>query len=391
MRQPEGFAVSGQESKVCRLRKALYGLKQASRQWHRKLHNALRDLGFRQSAGDSSVYLMSRQGGDSITILIVYVDDITLMGDSIEQIHLTKKKLADLFELTDLGEISFYLGLRITRDRKTRSISLDQEKYIQDVLSRFQMSSCTPANTPFASGTDLLASPSPPEENDPSLIANYQSMVGSLMYAMTASRPDISYAVSKLSQFASNPTQQHLKAAKHVLRYLSATKHYRLNYGFSDETNFLGHSDSDWAGDKNDRHSTTGYVFLLGGGAICWASRRQPTVALSSTEAEYMAVTDASKQGIWLRTIFSDIGIDTNGPTPIHVDNQGCIDLTSNPVHHKRTKHIDIRHHFIRECVEDNTVEIIKIPTGENISDVLTKSLPWEKHAYFSGRMGLSP
>ena len=390
MRQPEGFQVPGQENKVCRLRKALYGLKQASRQWHRKLNTALRDLGFEKSAGDSSVHVMFRQGGDSITILIVYVDDITLMGDSIEQIQLIKKQLANSFELTDLGEISYYLGLRITRDRTNRTISLDQEKYIQDILSRFQMSSCTPANTPFASGTDLLASSSPAEDNDPSIVANYQSMVGSLMYAMIGSRPDISYAVSKLSQFSSNPTQQHVKAAKHVLRYLAATKHYSLHYGISDETIFFGHSDSDWAGDKNDRHSTTGYVFLLAGGATCWASRRQPTVALSSTEAEYMAVTDASKHAIWLQTIFSDIGIDSDDPTPIHVDNQGCIDLTSNPVHHKRTKHIDIRHHFIRECVEDKKVEVIKIPTGENIADALTKSLPLDKHVYFTGKMGLS-
>jgi Reverse transcriptase (RNA-dependent DNA polymerase)/Integrase core domain len=390
MQQPEGFAVAGQENKVCRLQKALYGLKQASRQWHRKLDTAVRELGFSQSTGDPSVYVIHQQRGGSITVLIVYVDDITLMGDSIEQIVYFKKQLANRFEITDLGEISYYLGLRVIRNRSNRTITLDQEKYISDVLARFQMNSCTPANTPFASGTDFFASSSPAEDNDPSFIANYQSIVGSLMYAMIGTRPDISFAVSKLSQFSSNPTQQHLKAAKHVLRYLAATKNNRLHYGLSDETEIYGYSDSDWAGDKNDRHSTTGYAFFLAGGAICWASRRQPTVALSSTEAEYMAVCDASKHAIWLRTISTDFKIEIDNPTSIFVDNQGCIDLTSNPVHHKRTKHIDIRHHFIRECVEDHTVEILKIPTGENISDVLTKSLPLEKHSLFSGSLGLS-
>jgi hypothetical protein len=388
MLQPEGFIKVGQEKKVCRLKKALYGLKQASRQWHRKLRSALLEMGFTQLSGDHSIY-MSRQHGGNILILIVYVDDITLMGTSAEQIKSTKIRLGNRFELSDLGELSYYLGIRIIRNRKHRLLDLDQSKYVRDVLIRFGMDNCTPAYTPLAAGSQLVKSSSPTEDNDPAFVNQYQSVVGSLMYAMLGTRPDISYAVTKLSQFGSNPTQQHMKAAKHVLRYLFATQNYKLRFGAIDDCDIFGYSDSDWAADQNDRRSTTGYAFLYVGGAISWASKKQPTVALSSTEAEYMAVSDASRHAIWLRSFLSELGFPQDSSTLIHVDNKGSIDLALNPVHHKRTKHIDIRHHFIRQCIEDRTIELVQVPTSENSADVLTKNLPSERHSLLSGNLGI--
>ena len=387
MQQPEGFQTVGQEKKVCHLLKALYGLKQASRQWHRKLRSALLDMGFDQLTADTSVYVYRRQGG--ITILMVYVDDITVMGNDAAHIILVKQELAKRFDLTDLGELTYFLGIRVTRDRKNRTLELDQSKYIRDVLIRFQMIDVTPAFTPLAAGSQLLKSSRPVEDNDSSFITHYQSLVGSLMYAMLGTRPDLSFAVTKLSQFGSNPTDYHFKAAKHVLRYLSATQNYRLQFGSIDDNEITGYSDSDWAADQNDRRSTTGYAFLYAGGSISWASRKQTTVALSSTEAEYMAISDASRHAIWLRTLFSELGFKQTSPLLIHVDNKGSVDLALNPVHHKCTKHIDIKHHFIRQCLEDFSVELVQIPTNENFADVLTKNLPFAKHSLFSGKLGV--
>ena len=387
MQQPEGFQVVGQEKKVCHLLKAIYGLKQASRQWHRKLRSALLDMGFTQLSADTSVYVYRHQGG--ITILMVYVDDITIMGNDAAHLISVKQELAKRFDLTDLGELDYFLGIRVTRDRKHRILELDQSKYIRDVLIRFQMIDVTPAFTPLAAGTQLIKSSHPVEDNDQAFITQYQSLVGSLMYAMLGTRPDLSFAVTKLSQFGSNPTEYHLKAAKHVLRYLSATQNNRLQFGSIDDNEITGYSDSDWAADQNDRHSTTGYTFLYAGGSICWASRKQPTVALSSTEAEYMAISDASRHAIWLRTLFTELGFKQPNPLPIHVDNKGSVDLALNPVHHKRTKHIDIKHHFIRQCLEDLSVGLVQIPTNENFADVLTKSLPFAKHSLFSGKLGV--
>jgi hypothetical protein len=251
------------------------------------------------------------------------------------------------------------------------------------------MDSSNPSYSPLASGTKLEKNITLPEENDPAFVNNYQSVVGSLMYAMLGTRPDISFAVTKLSQFNSNPTPEHLKAAKHVLRYLASSRNFKLRFGSIDDNEIIGYSDSDYAGDASDRRSTTGYTFFFAGGAIGWASKKQTTVALSSTEAEYMAVSEASRHATWLRTFIRELGFAPDAPTTIYVDNAGSVALAQNPVYHKRTKHIDIRHHYIRECIESNIVQLVQIPTAENIADVLTKNLARDRHALLAGKLGL--
>ncbi|KDQ62767.1 hypothetical protein JAAARDRAFT_190047 [Jaapia argillacea MUCL 33604] len=235
------------------------------------------------------------------------------------------------------------------------------------------MLDCAPARTPLPTGLTLEKAT---QEATPEFHLKYQSLIGSLLYAMLGTRPDISYAITRLSRFNSNPSVSHWKAAKYILRYLKATKDFRLRFDGSTGSGLIGYSDADWAENKDDRHSTTGYCFLMAGGAVSWVTRRQPTVALSSTEAEYMALSDTSRQTAWFRTLLSELGFDlTSQPTPLCADNQGAIFMSVNPVHDRRTKHVDIRYHFIREFIENKNAELYHVATEEMIADTLTKSL----------------
>jgi hypothetical protein len=216
-------------------------------------------------------------------------------------------------------------------------------------------------------------------------IGKYQSIVGKLMYAMIATRPDLAYTVSTLGKFAANPSPTHMAAVKRSLCYLKQTSTIGITYSgssTSSESQLTGFSDSDWAGDLDTRRSTTGYVYLCSGGAISWKSRRQPTVALSSTEAEYMATSEASKEAIWLRRLYNEITNTESfsNPQQIYVDNNGAIEWTRNPKDHDRAKHIDIRYHFVRDAIEDKLVELQRVDSKGNTADLLTKALSHELH-----------
>jgi hypothetical protein len=223
-------------------------------------------------------------------------------------------------------------------------------------------------------------------------IRKYQSMIGSVMFAMICTRPDIAYAVTTLAQFASNPTPAHETALKRVLRYLHGTVHQGITYtgvGQSDsQPELRGYCDSDW-GQSEDRRSVTGYVFLLCGGAVSWQSRKQRTVALSTVEAEYMAATQATKEAIWWRSHLAGLGFDTTLPTQLLSDSQGSIALAKNPEHHARTKHIDIQYHFIRQHIADRTVALSHVGTEDMVADILTKALDKQRHGRGAEGMGM--
>ncbi|XP_061886352.1 uncharacterized protein LOC133636375 [Entelurus aequoreus] len=215
-------------------------------------------------------------------------------------------------------------------------------------------------------------------------------MVGSLLYAAMATRPDIAQAVSAVSKFNANPDAAHLTAVKRILRYLKGTVNFALKYEQSDSGALIGFSDADWAGDQDDRRSTTGNVFLLSGGAVSWLSKKQATVALSTAEAEYIALSQAAQEGIWLKRLLSDLGVKTMS-TVILEDNQGAIAIAKNPVNHSRTKHIDFRYHYIRECVQNGQIELQYCPTNDMKADIFTKPLPRQKFEYLRGEIGLFP
>ncbi|HEV7735995.1 MAG TPA: reverse transcriptase domain-containing protein, partial [Chlamydiales bacterium] len=386
MDQPEGFAIPGQESKVGLLVKTIYGLKQAGRRWYEHLRQTLIEAGFQELlASDVSIFFLHEENGD-ITIILVYVDDMAIFATTLELVSRFKDLIKMKYKYTDLGEIKQFLGLSIIRDRKNKTVSIDQSHYIRRIVERFNMTNSRFEYSPMAQNNPLTTNDG---EEYPDIRQRYQSMVGSLMYAMLGSRPDICFAITKLSQFGSNPTEEHLHAAQRALRYLNATVDFKLVYGTVNSTDIEGYSDSDWASDVNNRISTTGYVYALNGGAIAWASRKQRTVALSSTEAEYMALTETCKHAKWMLNLCNQLSFDVDLPVEIRCDSKGAKDITENPVFHKRTKHIDIQHHFIPQQVEEGVISIYQVPSAENLADLFTKPLARNHHLRLAKSIGL--
>jgi hypothetical protein len=290
--------------------------------------------------------------------------------------------------MKDLGIARKFLGMEIDYD-DDGSIKIHQKEYIQQLLERHGMLDCNPTATLL----DIKVKLTVTSENDALADAKeYASIVGGLMFAACVTRPDIMCAVGQLSQFLNNPSTNHLLAAKRVLRYLKGTLTLGIVYR-PPPMRLAGYSDADWAGDISTRRSTTGYVVMLNNGAIAWRSQRQPTVALSTMEAEYMALTEATKELKWVRQLLLELGYtrkDSDAPTQLYSDNQSAIALAKNPVSHARAKHIDIRHHFIRDAIQDKVIWVQYIPTSEMTADSLTKALGREKHEKCAARMGMS-
>lgn len=378
MEQPDGMIGEGEEKLVWKLHKSLYGLKQAPRVWYMKLDTFLKNIGFTRCERDYSVYAEKGTG----VILAVYVDDLIIVGVERDVIEV-KEKLASEFEMSDLGEAHWLLGMKIEIDKS--GIWISQGQYIQDVLRKFGMMECKPVGTPMEG---KLLKNQVADETKEKLDVPYRQAVGSLMYAMVGTRPDIAVAVSSVSRFLENPEQEHWIAVKRIMRYLRGTLNYGLKYKAGMDIDLVGYCDADWAGDVQTRKSTTGYLFMLSDCCVTWNCRRQPTVALSSTEAEYMATCAAGREVMWLRGLLEEVGF-AQKQTTLFADNQSCILLAKNPVHHSRTKHIDVQHHYIRNLVEENIVDLKFVGTNDNVADVLTKPLTAVKHREFSKKMGL--
>src|SRR5579859_4230130 len=244
--------------------------------------------------------------------------------------------------MKDLGEIQSYLSVNIARDRANRTMEINQSDYIQGIVERFGMVDANPVYTPLPSGMEAHLIKYE-DQASPSEIKKYQQIIGSLLYAQIGSRPDISFAVARLSQFASNPSSQHLRLAKYVLNYLKSTKDLLIRYtGGTTGKGLHGYANSSW-GDQEDRHSMSGYVFLLANTPISWCTRKQKTIAQSTTEAEYMSVSEASNQAVWYRTFLEELGYEVTSPIPLHCDNKGAVDLALNPVTGRHSKHIAIK------------------------------------------------
>ena len=292
--------------------------------------------------------------------------------------------------MSDLGPCKYYLGMEVIRDRPNRTLKLSQRGYIEKVLRDFGFWDCNKKHdTPMAT-TDKLERAEPDYEPKPSTIKWYQRAVGSLMYAMLGTRPDIAYAVSVVSRYAAKPIQAHQSAVTRFFRYLRKTINYVLVFR-GELAQLTGYSDSDWAGDYDTRKSTSGYVFSIGSAVISWSSKLQPTVALSSCEAEYIGQTNAAKEALWLRRLLDEIQPESanNQATVIYCDNQGAIALAKNPQFHARTKHIDIQHHFVREKVNEGAVQLKYVETNDQVADGLTKALDKIKFEKFRKAIGL--
>jgi hypothetical protein len=289
-----------------------------------------------------------------------------------------------VFEARDLGEACFFLGMSITRDRAQRVLCLGQQRAVDDLLEKYSMADAKPAATPISMSTVLTRSGGQPLDT---VLYPYASLVGSLLHLSVCTRPDIAQAVGALSRYMSCPTTSHWNAAKAVLRYLGSTRNYALRFS-GDQPGLVGYCDSDFASDVDTRRSTIGYTFILNGAAISWSSRRQQTVAASTTEAEYMSAAAAVKEALWLRKLLADFQVDCS-PVNIKADSQSAIKLLKNPIHSQRCKHIDIIYHFARERVMRGEVCFDYVSTADMVADALTKAVPRDKFAFCRAGMGM--
>lgn len=380
MEQPEGFSTDP-KNKVCLLKKALYGLKQAPRQWNIKVCDAMRKLSLTQTATEHCLYF--RREANDLLLVAVFVDDFYIVSTNDTLKRNFKKELQKQFIVKDLGILKDCLGMRVTHSDD--SISLDQTKYIEKLLHKYNMTDAITVSTPLEPGLKL----SLPEKEEPKAEVPYQELIGSLMYIAICTRPDIAHSVSYLSQFNAHYGEVHWRAAKRVLRYLKGTKELKLSYNKTSLFYPTCYVDADYGNNMVDRKSFTGYVFIMSGGPISWEARKQRTVALSTTEAEYMALAEACKEAIYLRTLINELHLIPTHSIVIYSDNQSSIKLAHNDTYHSRTKHIDIKHHFIRDTVTHQHIEIKFIPTQSMIADVLTKPLAKLKHAKCVQSLGL--
>lgn len=367
MHQPPGFVDKSKPNHVCLLKRSLYGLKQAPRTWYTKFATVAKQIGFVQSRCDSSLLIINK--GYDTAYLLLYVDDIILTASTPALLSRILSGLSAAFDITDLGQLHHFLGIGVTYNDK--GMFLSQQNYIADILHRASMTNCNPCNTPVDTKPKLAADEGKPV-SDPS---HYRSLAGALQY-LTLTRPEIAFAVQQVRLFMHDPREAHLAALKRILRYLKGTISHGLQLNKSSITDLVAYSDADWAGCPSTRRSTSGYCVFLGEILISWSSKRQDTVSRSSAEAEYRGVANAVAETIWIRNLLLELGCPLKKATLVYCDNISAVYLSSNPVQHQRTKHIEIDLHFVRERVSMGHVRVFHVPTHLQYADIFTKGLP---------------
>lgn len=368
MEQPEGFVQPGQESKVCLLQKAIYGLRQSSRVWYEKVDAVLVAAGYTKSEYEPCVYF--KRDGESCTYIALYVDDFFLFSNSKQELKAIKEVLGGKFNIKDLGPVKECLGVRVTKEAD--GYRLDQERYAEEVLRRFSMQSCHAATTPLEA--PLVPNDCTKLDHVCQPRQNYQEIVGSLMYLAMCTRIDLAYAISQLSQCNMCPTDEAWTAANRALKYLRGTSNFSLCFRRTGKP-LTAYADSDWA-NSSDRKSTSGFILELAGAPISWESRKQRVVALSSTEAEYISISEACKEVVFTHNLFVELVPEVKPPVTIYNDNQSSHFLVNDDSRKRRTKHIDIRYHYVREVCQQGLIKVLYLSTDCMPADVLTKPLP---------------
>lgn len=370
MRAPQG--VEGYEGQVFRLRRSLYGLKQAGRAWNQKLDASLLALGYKQCVMDNCVYVRD-MGKDDCHYIAVYVDDLLMVGHSDAEIERVLTGLETQYGMKRLGNAEYILGIQIIRG-VDGSITLSQRAYLVDILARFDMTDCKAATTPMEHNLKLLPGTSPASAEE---VRRYLSALGSLMYANLGTRPDLSHAVSYLCRFSAHPDDSHWTAIKHILRYVKGTLNLGLRYTRTEapQHGLIAYSDSDWGNDLDTSRSTMGYSVHLAGAAISWSSKLQSRVADSTCDAEYIGLSHAAKEVVFIRQLLGELSIPLPEPTTLLGDNQGANAIARNPTHHQRSRHVRIREHFVRDMVRLGDIVITYIATADMVADIFTKSL----------------
>jgi hypothetical protein len=367
MEQPEGF--NDGTGRVCLLKKSLYGLKQAPRIWNSDIHNTLTSLSFKQCRTDPCVYVLNTNG--KLLYLLVYVDDIVIAYTDDQQLDSVVKSLQQAYVVQVCGELKWILGQKVSNSED--SITISQDLYVKKMLEKYGMKDCTPVSTPAVEAA-------PSSEDAPVDLYEFRSIVGSLMHATNRTRPDLAFATNQVCRYMNNATTVHLTAVKRILRYLkgnsnAAIKFVKSNNPEEAKVKVVGYCDASWGNDNETARSISGSTFFIGSAPVSWFSRLQPITALSSTEAEYVSASTAATQATWLRMLLSELGFPQTEPTTIFVDNRPAISIAENPVHHARTKHINIKFHHVRDLIQDGALHLEWCPTADMVADIFTKPL----------------
>nr|KYP41264.1 Copia protein [Cajanus cajan] len=364
---------------VCKLNRSIYGLKQASRSWFNTFSNTLISQGYKQSKYDYTLF--TKGSSSTFIIVLVYVDDIVLASPSPHMIHMAKTMLQQHFKLKDLGDLKFFLGLELSKSQE--GIYLCQRHYALAILEDSGMLACKPSAIPMEANLKLHAE-SGTKLQDPSI---YRRLIGRLLY-LTISRPDICYAVHKLSQFVSNPHTDHMNAATLLLRYLKHTAGQGILFKANSDTRLHAYVDADWGTCSDSRRSTTGFCVFLGNSLVSWKAKRQTTVSKSSAEAEYQALASVASEIIWLKNLLTDFQVSTTHAA-VYCDNKAAIHIASNPIFHERTKHLEIDLHFVREQVTRGVLKLFHVRKFHQLADVFTKALPRNAFLSILSKMGI--
>ncbi|GJT09880.1 putative ribonuclease H-like domain-containing protein [Tanacetum coccineum] len=377
--QPPGFVDPHHPNKVYKVIKALYGLHQAPRAWYARLSTFLLKHGYRRGAIDKTLFI--KRDRKDIMLVQVYVDDIIFGSTKTSMVKEFEELMQKEFTMSSMGELTFFLGLQVKQS--TAGIFISQDKYVKDILNKFDFRTIKPATTPIEAHKALGKD----EEGEDVDVHLYRSMIGCLMY-LTASRPDIMFAVCLCARFQVTPKVSHMHAVKRIFRYLKHQPKLGLWYPKDSPFHLEAFSDSDYAGDNHDRRSTSGGCQYLGRRLVSWQCKKQTIVAISSTEAEYVAAASCCGQVLWMQNQLFDYGFNFMN-TDIHIDNESTICIVKNPVFHSKTKHIQIRHHFIRDCYDQRLINVVKVHTDDNVADLLTKGFDLARFdAILKGRVG---
>jgi hypothetical protein len=380
--QPTGFEDSTHPDYVCRLNRSLYGLKQAPRAWYSRFASHLLQLGFVEAKTDTSLFIYHH--GKDMAYLLLYVDDIILTASSDALLRRLTDALQQEFSMKDLGPLHHFLGMEV--QRSSNGFFLSQRQYMIDILERAGMAACKPCSTPVDLNPKLSAAVGDPVA-DPT---DFRSLAGALQY-LTFTRPDITYAVQQVFLHMHDPREPHLIALKRILRYISGTLHMGLHVRPCAQDNLVVYSDADWAGCPDTRRSTSGYAVFLGDNLVSWSSKRQLTVSRSSAEAEYRAVANAVAEATWIRQLLTELHAPLRKTTLVYCDNVSAVYMSSNPVQHQRTKHVEIDLHFVRERVAIGDVRVLLVPTTSQFADVFTKGLPSSVFTEFRSSLNVRP
>ncbi|KAM7531655.1 hypothetical protein LguiB_035065 [Lonicera macranthoides] len=382
MEFPPGYKIPVEHTnKVCKLKKSLYGLKQSPRAWFGRLARSMRKFGYSQSNSDHTLFL--KKSHEKITALIVYVDDMVLTGNDPQEQQALKKLLSQEFEMKDLGSLKYFLGIEVSRSSKC--IFLSQRKYALDLLNETGMSACQPSETPMEEGLKLEVE----TDQVPVDKGRYQRLVGRLMY-LAHTRPDISYALSIVSQFLHNPGEKHMQAVMRIISYLKATPGKGILFQKNEDFQKIeGYTDADWAGNICDRRSTSGYFTFVGGNLVTWRSKKQNVVSRSSAEAEYRGMAAGIQELLWLKLLMTDLGFPPKEPMVLYCDNKAACDIAHNPVQHDRIKHVEVDRFFIKEKLEDKVITVPHVRSEDQLADILTKAVTRKVFAKLISKLGM--